>query len=117
MKRLFLVATGLLVLAVGIIIGQHSAVEAQSSAVPLTVAVSGSHTSCGAVVSGQTQYCVADDGIWQSIKGATYVQVGATQAPSPITINGKTGTTFTLTTSAPTVSSNATAPALGVTAQ
>lgn len=71
-------------------------------------------SSCTVSV-GVTVFCYsADAGMLQSINGAAFVQLGG--VPS-ITINGKTGTTFTIsaTSTAPTVT--ASAPAVTVIAQ
>jgi hypothetical protein len=48
---------------------------AQSTA-PLSITVVGVHTSC-TVAASTTTFCFASDGLWQSLSGAAYVQLGA----------------------------------------
>lgn len=118
MKRLAVILAGLLILGLGFFLGQRNTVKAQTSAPPWQVTVSGSHSLC-TPVSGQTTFCFASDGLWQSLAGGAFTQLGGSQAAPTITINGKSGTTFTLTSAAPTITStsSSTAPALSVTAQ
>jgi hypothetical protein len=73
----------------------------------------GAHTSCMASAPGTSNLCLAGDGLWISVNGGTYSQVGAAVAGgiTSITINGTTKTgpapSFTLTGSttapAPTI--------------
>ena len=42
---------------------------------PLQIVVTGTHTSCTVTVS-TTAYCFATDGLWQSLNGAAYTQLG-----------------------------------------
>lgn len=55
---------------------------------------SATHTNC-TVNAGQTRFCFASDGLWQSINGAAYVQVagipGPVGPPGPQGAPGPTG--------------------------
>ena len=87
MKKILLLA---LIVILGILISRH--VRAQAAGAPWQVAVSGFHTACTTTAS-TTQFCFAADGLWQSINGSAYVQIG-TLGPigAPVTsVNGKTG--------------------------
>jgi hypothetical protein len=59
---------------------------------PWQLTVVGTHTSC-AVAVGQTNFCFASDGLWQSLNGAPYVQLTpSTPIGTLVTsVNGKTG--------------------------
>ena len=84
-------------------VGKLMRVEAQTPS-PWSFSVSAPHASCPVAAPGISQYCFATDGIWQSLNGGAWAQVGIAQA-SPITINSKTGTSFTITaTASPAVS-------------
>ena len=48
------------------------------------------HTTCVVTLS-TTTFCFASDGLWQSLNGAAYVQVGAAAA-GVTSFNGRTGT-------------------------
>lgn len=47
------------------------------------------HTSCQ-VVASSTQFCFASDGVWQSINGGAFTQLG-TPAAGVTSFNGRTG--------------------------
>jgi hypothetical protein len=68
--------------------------KAQTSvANPLQMGVVGSHSLC-VVQTAATNYCFAADGLWISINGAAYVQLGAAGtpgAPGPAGPVGPTG--------------------------
>jgi hypothetical protein len=83
----------LLVLAGMIIIGIGTAwrLRAQAAnAIPWQVGVTGAHTLC-VVVAGQTNYCFAADGLWISLNGAAYVQMGVTGPIGPAGPAGPAG--------------------------
>lgn len=50
---------------------------------PITIQSTLSHTNCAAVVAGVTQYCFASDGLWVSLSGGVFTQLGI-QAPSGV---------------------------------
>lgn len=51
---------------------------------------SATHTSCTTTAS-TTTFCFASDGVWQSLQGATFTQVGVVQATGVTSFNGRTG--------------------------
>lgn len=61
-----------------------------ATAAPWQVAVAGAHSLCTAVAS-TTTYCFAQDGLWVSINGATFTQVGGVTGNVVTSLNGKTG--------------------------
>ena len=65
-------------------------VEAQGAA-PFSFSVSAPHLNCPAVVVGVSQYCFATDGIWQSLNGAAWTQVGVPTLTGVTSWNGQTG--------------------------
>lgn len=112
MKRL--AAAILLLSALGLIFTHPAGTHAQTVTVlPQLVQVLGDHTQCPAVSGSFTVHCFAVDGYWQSLKGAAYVQIGGASA---VTINGKTGTSFTIaaTATAPVVTASSTTPTISV---
>lgn len=69
-------------------LGPHPETVHAQAAPPWQVAVpSVPHTAC-TVAPLTTQYCFAGDGLWVSLNGAAYTQVGSGGVQS---INGKTG--------------------------
>jgi hypothetical protein len=73
--------------------------------VPFTIiATGGLHSTCPAVAASTTQYCFATDGIWQSVNGGAYAQVGVPVAAGVTSWNGQTGA-VTYTPPAPPVTS------------
>jgi hypothetical protein len=110
-------------------------VQAQSTTPFTVIAGSLTHTSCPAVAASTTQFCFANDGLWQSINGAAYVQLtpgtaggvtsvtvcnaagascGSAQTgavslniPTKVTV---TAPTTTVTNTAPTATATTTAP-------
>lgn len=110
MKKVLLL---LLVLAIGWGIGR-----AQTPSAPFSFSVSAAHTGCPAATPGVSQYCFATDGIWESLNGGTSVRVDV-QAATPITINSKTGTNFTIgaTSTAPAITASSSTPTVTVTVQ
>ena len=99
-----------LILAAGILIGRA---HAQTSASQFPVFMGVTTKSQCVVTPSVTTVCIANDtGILQSVTGAPFVVVGA----SAITINGKTGTSFTIsaTATAPVVTANSTTPTVSV---
>ena len=106
----------------GIIIGQQLHVVKAQSGNPLQMQVSGVHTAC-TVTAATTSFCFATDGLWQSLNGAAYTQLGGTASAS-LTVNGVTKTlpaTFNITAATAQPLSTAvvttTAPATSVTVQ
>lgn len=49
------------------------------------------NTTCPTPSSGVTQFCFAYNGIWQSLNGATYTQLGAAASGGVTSFNGQTG--------------------------
>lgn len=94
------------ILLVGIIVlGGYSlgrTVKAQT--VPTTLQLTGSapHTTC-AVVASTTNFCFANDGLWQSINGAPYVQLTPSAPSGVLSVNGKTGVVVITATSTTTL--------------
>jgi hypothetical protein len=64
-------------------------VHAQTT-VALQLTGNAPHATC-TVTTGQTTYCFASDGLWQSLNGAAYVQLGVAPPAGVISVNGKTG--------------------------
>ena len=97
MKKLSLVLSGALLSAVlftaGLLVTPRTT-AAQSGSNPFQMTVSGPHTAC-TVTAGQTNFCFATDGFWQSINGAAYTQlgVGATGPAGPAGPAGAAGAT------------------------
>lgn len=86
-KRAFAVLALVLSFAVGVSIGDRS-VKAQTASTVLQISGAwATHASC-ATVPGQTSLCLASDGLWQSLNGAAYAQVGV---GGVLSVNGKTG--------------------------
>jgi hypothetical protein len=63
--------------------------RAQTGAVSIQYP-SGDHTLC-TVVTATTAYCFPNDGMYQSIKGAAFVQVGVAGVAGVTSFNGRTG--------------------------
>ncbi len=85
--RISMLIVAVAVLSMGLTL--HS-LRAQVPNNPWQVGVStATHTSC-TVVASTTQFCFANDGIWQSINGAAYVQVAPGTA-GVTSFNGRTG--------------------------
>jgi hypothetical protein len=57
---------------------------------PWQVSVVGAHT-LRTVTVATTQYCFASDGLWMSLNGAAYVQLGAVGPQGPVGPIGLTG--------------------------
>ena len=68
-----------------------SSVHAQTTAVLQFSGSWSTHTSC-TPVTGQTSICLASDGLWQSINGGAFTQVGGAGVTS-IAVNGGTAQT------------------------
>ena len=102
MKYERVVIGALLLFLIGINAGRLVRVEAQTPA-PWSFSVSAPHTSCPAVAAGVSQYCFATDGIWQSLNGVAWVQVGVQAGGvSSITVNGGTAQTGPVALTIPT---------------
>ena len=66
-------------------------VRGQTTA-PWQVSVSGAHTLCTTLSPlGQATYCFASDGLWVSLNGAAYTQVGVVAVTGVSSFNGRTG--------------------------
>lgn len=80
------------ILFLGILIGLHfeQNTHAQAAGTPFTITVSGLHTACDPIVAGTTKFCYAQDGLWQSLNGAAYTQlgVGAATGVTSVSVNG-----------------------------
>jgi hypothetical protein len=83
MKTFTIVLLTLLALLAG-----YKLVKGQSviTSAPFQMEVQGLHTVCTLNASGLTQYCFASDGLWISIAGAPYAQLGGVTS-----VNGQTG--------------------------
>jgi len=74
-------------IALGIMLyGWHVHAQAANAGI-VQVTATGLHTQCTVVV-GETHFCFASDGLWQSLNGAAYTQV---VAGGVVSVNGKTG--------------------------
>jgi hypothetical protein len=60
-------------------------VPAQFSVIPATL-----HTAC-TVIATTTSYCFASDGLWVSLNGAAYTQIGVVAVTGVSSFNGRTG--------------------------
>src|SRR6266851_5127033 len=81
---------GYALVAIGLFLAGVVISRAQTPNNPFQLSVSSAtHTAC-TVVAGQTSFCFANDGLWQSIAGAAYVQV-APVALGVVSFNGRTG--------------------------
>jgi hypothetical protein len=90
MKKLWILV--ILVILADIADRHITSVHAQTAGIPASFTVSGSHTACTPIVTGVTTFCLAADGVWQSINGAAYVQLAPVGAASGVTsFNGRTG--------------------------
>ncbi len=91
---------------------KYQRVEAQST--PLTIVAQLAHTSCPVATVGKTQYCFATDGLWQSLNGAAYTQLGVGTG-GVASLNGKTGAlTITAVSSVPVITAGSSAPTVTV---
>jgi hypothetical protein len=61
------------------------------TAIPFQMAVgAATHASC-TVTAATTQYCFAADGLWVSLNGAVYTQIGVVAVTGVSSFNGRTG--------------------------
>jgi hypothetical protein len=68
--------------------------HAQTAAIPAQITVVGTHTQCTATPAATPAHadiCFAADGIWLSINGAAFTQLGAASAVGVTSFNGRTG--------------------------
>ena len=81
-----------LAFALGLLFGTLVIKVIYAQTVPTTLQLTGSapHTTC-AVVPSTTNFCFANDGLWQSINGAPYVQLTPALTGGVTSVNGKTG--------------------------
>ncbi|SRR6266705_1047633 len=85
MKKLFVVFA--IALLGGYIGTKIAVVEAQTTPTALQLTGSAPHTTC-AVTPATTTFCFANDGLWQSINGGAYAQLGV--ATGGVTTGGVT---------------------------
>ena len=78
-----------ILLAALLFLAVRSKVQAQGS-VPWAMTVVGAHTLC-TVVASATTFCFAADGVWQSLNGAAFAQLGAQGPAGPTGATGATG--------------------------
>lgn len=65
--------------------------RAQSVVPPITIlAPSLTHTSC-VVTTGTTSFCFASDGLWQSINGGAFTQLGGAGGVTSVTVCNAAG--------------------------
>lgn len=67
-------------------------ISAQTVSPPITIQSTVPHTSCVVPPAGTSAYCFASDGLWQSINGATYVQLPSVAGVSSVTVCNAGGT-------------------------
>lgn len=62
---------------------------------PITIQSSITHTSCPVAIAGVTQYCFASDGLWVSVNGGVFSQLGVQPLPgvSSVTVCNLSGVT------------------------
>ena len=89
MKKQFAVVI-ILIAVVSFFVG-HSHVHAQTTTTPLAITVAGVHTSCLPAATGTTTFCFASDGLWQSLNGAAYTQLGGVGPAGPAGATGPMG--------------------------
>lgn len=89
MRRFSFIIGAVLVFAVLWDGGTRPSVQAQ--AVPLTIVAALPHTACRPIEPATTQFCFATDGLWQSLNGAAYVQLGAAAPGGVASFKGRTG--------------------------
>ena len=75
-------------LAIAVLVFGAWRIGRAQSTTPFTIVTQSlTHTSCPAVIASTTQICFASDGIWQSLNGAVYTQVGgAVSAVTSVTV-------------------------------
>jgi len=71
--------------------------KAQTVVPPITIQSTIPHTACPVAATGVTSYCFASDGLWESISGAAYTQLGAAVAGGVTSFNGRTGAVVSVT--------------------
>lgn len=86
----------ILLSTIAIILWAASPQKAQTvSPNPITIQSTIAHTSCPAVIAGVTQYCFASDGLWVSVNGGVFSQLGVQPLPgvSSVTVCNLSGVT------------------------
>jgi len=86
----FLLATYVAFVLAGVFLLNERTLKAQTVVPPITIQSSIAHTSCS-ITTGVTSFCFASDGLWQSLNGAAYVQLGLTAPAGVTSFNGRTG--------------------------
>lgn len=90
MKRTFaLIVVILLAAFAGNYLG-NTVAHAQAAAVLQLTGSWSTHTAC-APTAGQTTLCIASDGLWISLSGGTFTQLGAASSAGVTSFNGRTG--------------------------
>jgi len=84
------------VLTVTLLLNEKS-LKAQTVVPPITIQSTIAHASCPAIAAGLTSYCFASDGLWQSLNGAAYVQLGVAAPAGVTSFNGRTGAVVSVT--------------------
>jgi len=93
MKRAMIVFLLVLAAVLGGFIGARVSVHAQTTAVLQFTGSWATHTSC-TITAGQTSVCLASDGLWQSLSGGAFTQIGGgTAGVASLTVNGGTAQT------------------------
>lgn len=118
MKRISVLVAIILASAfVGSWLGNIAHAQGASTVFQVSGAYS-THTACVLPPVGQTGACLASDGLWISINGGAFTQVGVPVAVGVTSLNGKTGDLkVTAVSAAPTVTATSAAPAVTVTVQ
>src|SRR6185312_11724372 len=88
MKHIGTILLAVLTLSV---IGHLQSINAQNpDLTPYQFTVVGAHSLC-TVATGQTRYCFASDGVFQSLNGAAYASLVGSAPIGVTSLNGKTG--------------------------
>jgi hypothetical protein len=71
---------------------------------PATLQLTGtqSHTACTLSTTGSATFCFATDGLWQSLNGGAYTQIGASAGVTSIAVNGGAAQTGAVALTIPT---------------
>jgi hypothetical protein len=83
MRRLCLV-----VAVVGLMVSMAAAQNPDLT--PFQLTAKNSHTNC-TITAGETHYCFAGDGLWESKNGAAYVELIPGSGAGVLSFNGRTG--------------------------
>jgi len=86
----FLLATYVAFVLAGAFLVNENMLKAQTVVPPITIQSSIAHTSCS-ITTGVTSFCFASDGLWQSLNGSPYTQLGVAAPAGVTSFNGRTG--------------------------